>query len=353
MAENEKLKADLEHLLSRAKSREGAQNTLAMLFPKAEQTLQTYVPSDGLDEWGQKAKRRISQIDFAQNYFRLEPNTTSWGRNEIAEALSDPLKAFSMLREKLDRVESSERSRTRRIFFELLDSAFLGGKKIDANWLKAIIRESTTFIKEDQERVRTFFDLGVQERFRIIILHGLQNVNMDERCELLSDSILAAADLSLICDVIRSILADSNPEGSREKHRRIDLGASGEEIRLMLLNRVRDLARSGEIWSQAAPDDILWFWWGSNFVSEVQSFLNEAMNTHEGLVGLLRVTVSTVVSSSGNYERVSRKMWSKLVNLDELEARAITFLASSYDDFERKSAERFLKAMERDRDSRF
>lgn len=153
--------------------------------------------------------------------------------------------------------------------------------------------------------------------------------------------------MSLICDVVRSILADTNPEGASEKHRRIDLGPNGEEIRSTLINRVRKLAYYGEIWSQVKPENILWFWWGSNLASEVQSFLTEAMNTRTGILRLLQITVGTVISSAGNFERVNKSGWSKIVDLDQLALRANTMLAWTDNDFERQTAERFLRALDR------
>jgi hypothetical protein len=313
-----------------------------------EQTLETYIPSDGLETAAQKLKRRISQIDFAQNYFRLDPDAASWGRSEIAEALKDPSKAFELLQQKLSHVQERERQRLERIFFELLDNAFLAGKKLNGDWLEAIVERSPAFIGEDDKGRRTsFFEPDMQDRLRLIVLHGLQNVSVSDRFYLLKEVIKTANDVSLICDVVRSILSDTNPEGAKEKHRRIDLESNGEEIRSMLLIRVRNLANSGEIWSQVRPDHILWFWWGSNFADEVQSFLAEAMNTSTGLLKLLEITVGSVMSSAGNFERVNISTWSKIVDLNQLALRAKAIHVSSNNELERQTAERFLRALDR------
>lgn len=352
MADDKKLQTELERILIRAKSREGAQNTLALLFPKIEGLLETYVPSESSDGSTRKLKRRISQSDFSRNYFRLTPETTSWGRNETAEALSSPSKAFEILWKKLEKSQNRERSKILRIFLELLDSAFVSGKDFDEAWLKCMIHQSVALVAEDSHRTRSLFDLNVLDRLRIIVLHGLKNKTPRQRFDLLSEGILTAKDLSLICDVVRSILPDTNPEGSRSSQQ-IDLGSNGEEIRRLLLHEICVIAASGKFWSQAEPNQLIWFWWGSDRGDDVRTFLDSAMGTRKGLLALLKITVNTVGSSTGNYERVNRSTWSKLVELDELEFEAKALLSEEPDESEREIADRFLKALERGKSSRF
>lgn len=69
------------------------------------------------------------------------------------------------------------------------------------------------------------------------------------------------------------------------------------------------------------------------------------MNTSVGMNGLLDATVSTVISTAGNYERVS-PAWSKIVNIDALTERARELL-SNPDEGQKRRAQRFLTALER------
>ncbi|MEY9881781.1 hypothetical protein [Bradyrhizobium sp. USDA 329] len=62
MAEQDKeLAASLKDLTEAAKSPEGARNILAMLFPKADQVLETYISSEPSNAYALKRQRRIPQ----------------------------------------------------------------------------------------------------------------------------------------------------------------------------------------------------------------------------------------------------------------------------------------------------
>ena len=127
---------------------------------------------------------------------------------------------------------------------------------------------------------------------------------------------------------------------------------STESIRELLLARVKELARTNQIWSQSQPNSILWFWWGSDREMEVNKFTNRAMDSEAGLRGLLRVTVSVVRSTDGDYEHVNASSWSKIVDLNKLAEHART-LKSGADGADQRLAERFLNALDRGRKDPF
>src|SRR5262245_43385710 len=122
--DQDRLKATLTHLLSEARNREGATNILAMLFPKAEKVLDTFVSQD-TDEDTRKVMRRLAERDFAASYFSLSPEGDSWGHSEFEDAVNGtPDQAFERLEQKVNAASAEERSEVRRIFLELLDSRF-------------------------------------------------------------------------------------------------------------------------------------------------------------------------------------------------------------------------------------
>jgi hypothetical protein len=116
-------------------------------------------------------------------------------------------------------------------------------------------------------------------------------------------------------------------------------------LRERLLARVRRLASTGEIWRQATPRDIIRLWWGHTLDDEMLSFTSAAMRTAEGLLSLLKVPIHTVYSSDGNYETVA-PIWSKILDLEALQASAREILGQNSTEELRQTAQRFLTAMQ-------
>jgi hypothetical protein len=169
-----------------------------------------------------------------------------------------------------------------------------------------------------------------------------------QRVELLKKAIETATDLTVLCDVVRGLIGDKNPEGARDRSERSGIGTDAGAIRTKLLYRVRALAFTSEIWSQARPSHLLWFWWGCELQGEVLDFTISAMETKAGLLGLLDAAIGMVTSSSeGTFERVNKDMWSKIVDIGRLTSKAEKLKMSS-EERERDIAIRFLNAAARD-----
>ncbi len=185
----------------------------------------------------------------------------------------------------------------------------------------------------------------------MVIVNGLARLPPDRNSALIKSAIRSAPDLTVLTGVVRGIVGDSHPEGGRSERGRLSFGSERDNIRKGLVDRIRKLARSGKIWKQTRPAELLWFWWGTNKEDEVKVFTAEAMDTPLGLIGLLNSSISTVGSSSGNYERVSPTC-SKILDLEERRQRAAA-LARTGNDAEIKLAERFLVALKRGQEHPF
>src|ERR1700722_11344836 len=139
---DEALKKRLDGVLSSAKSQEGAKNTLALLFPKAERALKSYLSSQNANVKANILNRRISQKDFAANYFTLSPATNAWGITQFQNLIKDgPDKLFEELNRRLEIAKSEDHSEIRRLFLELLDSLFSSQTSITKEWLNRILAE--------------------------------------------------------------------------------------------------------------------------------------------------------------------------------------------------------------------
>jgi hypothetical protein len=344
----------LETMLSAAKLREPVQNALAQLFPKAETVLRTFVPRESDDRNGRKRQRRLSEKDFAPAYFRLDPQPASWSRSEIESILNsaDPGQALTEVESRVRASTQQDRSRLRRTFLEALDGAFDVRRPFSLDWFRALVDFAPSYVAARDDAARLWYTFDNADRLRWVVIHALRVLLPENRAQLILAVIPQAADVSLLCDVVRTIARDRHEQGAKDELENTSFGDSTETIRSLLLERVRSLAQSNQIWMQSQPDRLLWFWWGCDLEAEVKEFTKRAMNTEEGLRGLLDVAVSLVQSSEGDYEHVGYSSWSRIVDLEELAQRAKNLMAAS-NESDRRLAQRFLDALEKGRKDPF
>jgi hypothetical protein len=352
--DDKKFNGLLETMLSGAKSREAVRSALAQLFPKAEKALRTYVPDDSDDRNERKRQRRLSEKDFAAVYFRLDPQPASWSRSEIGTILNstNPAEALNEVESRVNSAPENDRPRMRRLFLEALDGAFGVRRPFNLDWFKALVDAGPSFIAMGDHTTQFLYTFDNSDRLRWILIHALDGLLPENRAQLMQGIIPEARDISLLCDIFRTIARDLHKQGAKDERQTPSFGDSTESIREALLARVRELARTNQIWSQSQPDRILWFWWGSDRQIEVNEFTDRAMDSGDGLRGLLHVTIGVVRSTEGDYENVNSSSWSKIVDLNKLAERAGT-LKSSPDEADQRLAERFLNALDRGRKDPF
>ena len=314
--------------------------------------MQTYVPDDS-DINARRLKRRLSQKDFTDSYFSLSPESDSWGRSEFETIIKgSPSDAFTQLTEKVGRTSKSKRSDVRRIFLELLDSKFSSAPELNQEWLNAIIAASPDLLSEKDEESKFLFSVDNEDRLRWIIVNGLRQLSPAAQIGLLKSAIITAGDLTVLTDVVRGIIGDANPDYTKAHREGFDFGDDESVIRNLLLDRVRVAAATGDIWGQARPDRLLWFWSGSGAASELSTFADKAMTSSVGLRKLLEITIGKVRSTAGDYERVP-KSWEKIVDLNALRKLASELIEAPNDDSDIKLARRFLDALEKSKSSSF
>jgi hypothetical protein len=351
------LKPKIEAALERAENREGASNALSLLFPKTENTLRTFLPRESMGSGLRRLRHRISDREYAEVYFRLDPKPSSWSASEVAQILNNdnPSEGLKLFEARIEQAPDSQKPRLRRLFLELLDGAFSNEKRLTSDWLKALIELSPRLIAARDE-AGDFFAISNDDRLRYLVVHALKPFAPEERAALLLDVLRSVEDISLLCEVFRTVARDLHPVGATENgNDEYNLGDRTDEVRRKLLARVRQLAKSNKnFWRQANPSAILWFWWGCDLEAEVRKFTSRAMRTKTGLLGLLKAAIGRVRSSSGDYEQVSRKSWDHVVDTEQLAQRASRLLRDSQSSDEEKAlADRFLAALERGKDHPF
>jgi hypothetical protein len=168
----------------------------------------------------------------------------------------------------------------------------------------------------------------------------------------LKSAIATASDLTILTDIIRGIIGDINPDGAKASRNNFNFGEEETIIRNLLLDRVRVAARTGDIWNQANPGHLLWFWLGSNEANEVKTFTDNAMTSSVGLKNLLEIMISTVRSTAGDYEHIQRS-WEKIVDLNALRKYAAELVKTANSDDEVSLARRFLSALDKGQSGSF
>lgn len=345
------MKTLLKTALETAQNKEAAKNTLALLFPKMERIARTYAGIQSNDS-ERRRNRRLSISDFSKNYFNLTPQSGSWGKSEFEIAIkSDPADAFEALQRRLAFATLDEQSDLRRIFLELLDAEFSSRKDLSKEWLLEFIKQSQTLIASKDEETKFLFSVDNADRLRWLILHGLERLSKDHAVDCLKSAIALADDITILCDLIRTILGDVRKEGSQTERSKLNLGDDALEIRSTLLDRVRKIAESNAMWDQIDPSVILWFWWGATTDDQVKEFTKHQMKSPLGLRKLLQVSVSRVRSTEKDYDRVS-PTWEKLVDLRALSESAVQ-LTQTGNDLDKEIAERFLDALKAGQERHF
>ncbi|WP_316219272.1 hypothetical protein [Bradyrhizobium sp. SZCCHNR2026] len=350
--DSKKIEQTLAEALKLAKNPEGARNILAMLFPRAENVFRTFIPSDS-DRLSQTLKRRISKKEFTESYFSLTPNQDTWSVPELKSAIEGPpSEAFDVLREKTNRASPQQASDLRRIFLELLDSHFSSSQQLNEGWMKAIVSASPELLSFGEDERDGFFSLSSLDRLRGIVIRGIKELPPTSQIAILESAIQSANDFSLLADVVRSLIGDLNPDGAKGRSDQLQLRELSGPLRNQLIERIREVSRTGDIWKQADPSPILWFWRGSNAEDEVKKFTTAAMKSGAGLRRLFEIAISEVLSTDGNYEQVPI-YWDKIVDLDALSRQAHELVETSKNDEEIAIARRFLNALENGRKDRF
>lgn len=351
MADPSKLQSDLEEWVKGAKQPDAAREALGILFPKAAKALAVALPPEDSDRFSRKRTFRISEGIHTEAYFRLDPQPATWSRSEI-EGFMTPHgaeAAFAALRQRQEGIAPGGQARLRGQFLDALEGAFRDDLELSQSWLDAIVLNSVDLIKST-DYAGGFFGFSNVDRLRSLLTKAISKLGVQQRAKIFLQSVETAKDLSLLADVFRGLIGDVHSGGYQPRSTSIDFGSETEVIRALLVDRIRHLAASGDIWDQVRPGDLLWFWWGSGDRAEIVTFTRAAVGTEKGLAGLLDVPVSLVISTGGNFERVNEKSWDDMIDLNLLDQLAAKIIDAPGEDPKTHLALRFRAALRKGRD---
>lgn len=286
-------------------------------------------------------------MKISENADQIDAQPKSAVRSvEIAALLSSvsPSEALATLEERIANLPSGDVPSFRRQIIESLDAAFRSGTSFTRDWLKAILEAAPIYIRAKDERREPSAAKSLEEQLHELLARAMETKTPFDRGDLVGSVIAELRDISLLCHFFRSVDEDWTAERAKRDAKETYFGEYTEGLRNQLLNRVLGLAKTDELWLQASPSSILWFWWGCDQEQQVYVFTKKAMQQTNSLVALLNVPVERSCSSDGDYDLIQVRRWSKIIDFHTLENRALELALSGPSREARTRARRFLDA---------
>ncbi|CDX17008.1 hypothetical protein MPLDJ20_110081 [Mesorhizobium plurifarium] len=217
MVELEMAKTQLLEFLKTAKNEEAARSAISLLFPKVKKLLEAEMLETGEND-NMASGRRIRNADFARLYFLLTPKTVIWSKSQAKELIEgDPELAFSVFESRIQTVSADERPKLRRVILELLEDTIRNNPGTRQQWLLALLDNASLLLSDGGWKSYGLFELSNEDLIRIMLKQILMSLGQSDRVELLRNAIENAKDISLLCELLRSITGDVEPEGAKFK----------------------------------------------------------------------------------------------------------------------------------------
>ncbi len=269
-------------------------------------------------------------------------------RPDIDAALGSeiPSQAFARFEEKLGGVPPGDQRELRRQIIEALEAAFNGQKPLTANWLRAICDASPNYLRPGGEAGTSLGEsshneASHEERLCALLLKGLDPLTPSERGALLGAVVPTLLDISLPCALVCRRAGDWTADGAIKLSADSYFGPGAEAVRRELLDRAAQMARSNQIWTQASAASILWFWFACGQEQEAYIFVKRSMRDLSSLASVLELPLAP--SETGR-DTVEVRRWSRIIDFNTLETRALELVLSGAPKADKARARRFLDA---------
>lgn len=269
-----------------------------------------------------------------------------WDRADIDVLLNSaaPSQAFAAFEARLESALSADRPDLRGQIIAALEAAFKNGKPITNEWARAIFVASPAYIRACEQLQGPRSTPSHEERLCDLVVDAWAAWTRPERGQLLSSIMVELCDISLVCALFRSVDGDWTEERAKRKAEETYFGAYTEALRNALFGKVKELAVSGKLWSQASPASICWFWFACGQEQQVYVFIQRSMRDASSLAALLEMPIDRVDSTQCGSEVIAVRRWSKLIDFNTLENRALELVMSGAAKADKMRARRFLDA---------
>jgi hypothetical protein len=246
-----------------------------------------------------------------------------------------PAHAMAVIEDRLLSLDLPRRPSLRETVIAGLEDALDHGARIKADWFEFLLEDPVPSADGSSGDL-PLEDAPVREaRLCRLLLAALDDMGPEERGRRIGTAARHAADISLLCASIAA--AERERDGSY-------LGEALPDVRKVLLDRVGALAATSAFWAQRFPAALLWFWFAHGEEQRVYLFTRHAMDDPSGLAALLTVPLERVGAGEEQQDIVAVRRWSRILDFQALEARAVKLAMSAPSRAERRRARRFLDA---------
>ena len=280
--------------------------------------------------WFAVDPRDQNEWTFALQWISAVPAAIMTEEIEALFSNAPPGEAFASIEARLRACPEAETNIQRSLVLDCVE-AFVRNRPRESDWVAAIFAASPAYLRKGQGPAAPAAPM--EDRLRALIGAAFGPGAPVERSVQIFALLPDLADISLVCALLHKGSGDLAPE---------DLfGAELITLKTCLCACVERLAAKGEIWLQAAPSAILWFWWVAQ-EDRVYAFVKSSMMDPRGVTALLDMIVET--SETDGTLVIAVRRWSKLVDFQSLEKHALQLALNGSSRDDRTRARRFLDA---------
>ncbi len=246
-----------------------------------------------------------------------------------------PAAAMAAIRDRLETLGAEGKSLLREEVLAALEGALGHGTRAAADWFELLLEGPLLNEVAGGGDPPTEDGEALEPRLCRLVVAALAGMAPDARGARVAEAARNLPDISLLCAAVMAF--EQDPE-------RPDLGEALPQIRKALLDRIGALAATSAFWAQRFPASLLWFWFGHGEEQRVYLFTRQAMDDPDGLAALLTIPLERVGTGDDEQDIVAVRRWSRIIDFQALEARAVTMAMSAPLRTDRRRARRYLDA---------
>lgn len=168
----------------------------------------------------------------------------------------------------------------------------------------------------DEERTEVFDFDDVETWIGRLAYHGLMKVTQSDRLQFTKELL---ENSKTLYHPLRFVALEEDGIGKERNRDQLFAKEEIEELKPIVVKRINEYASDARILQEKSFVRILYIWKRWEGEEKVASYIESLISTREGLLSFMRSFVSTVISTGGNYKRISRKTLAGLYPTEKIE----------------------------------
>jgi len=246
-----------------------------------------------------------------------------------------PADAMVAIGDRLESLDARGKASLRETVIASLEDALDCGVQIKGDWFEFLLEDPVQSAPGSDGNPPPEDAPARETRLCRLLLAALDDMGPEERGRRIGSAAHDATDISLLCASITAV------ERERDS---CYLGEALPGVRKVLLDRIGALAATSAFWAQRFPAALLWFWFAHGEEQRVYLFTSRAMEDPVGFAALLTVPLERAGTGEEQQDIVAVRRWSRILDFQALEARAVTLAMSAPSRADRRRARRYLDA---------